>query len=182
MELLNFFVKLVKLYDPDILLGWEIQGFSLGLLAERAASLGISLLKQLSRTYMKDEEALSVQQAVQGNSEKVLFGGVHHEVLGGHDTVIDDEWGRTQGSGIYVGGRTVLNLWRIMRGEVKLGIYSLEAVAEIVLRRRVPRVPWRTLTDWFRSGSGKQRYRCLEYFIDRAKLNLQILDQLDLVS
>eukprot|EP00249_Psilotum_nudum_P031202 c44878_g1_i1 orf=89-247(+) len=44
------FIFLVRLYDPDILVGWEIQGFSFGLLAERSANLGIGLLKQISRT------------------------------------------------------------------------------------------------------------------------------------
>jgi DNA polymerase zeta len=51
--------------------------------------------------------------------------------------IIEDEWGRTHASGIHIVGRVVLNLWRLMRGEVKLNIYSLEAVADAVLRRKV---------------------------------------------
>lgn len=53
--------------------------------------------------------------------------------------IIEDEWGRTHASGIHVVGRVVLNLWRLMRGEIKLHIYSLEAVADAVLRRKVRR-------------------------------------------
>ncbi|CAM6089940.1 unnamed protein product [Calypogeia fissa] len=182
--LLNCFARLVRQCDPDMLIGWEIQGHSLGLLAERAANLGIGLLKQLSRlppaSTSSSTEAGEKDPALEDVSN--LFGKLPLETKGGDEPIIDDEWGRTQGSGLYVGGRIVLNLWRIMRGEVKLGIYTLEAVAEAVLRRRVPRIPWRTLTRWFLDGSGGGRFGCLEYFIDRARLNFQIMDQLDLIN
>ena len=101
------------------------------------------------------------------------------ETLGLGESIVDDEWGRTQGSGIHVGGRIVLNLWRIMRGEVKLSIYSLEAVAEAVLRKRVPRFSWRQLAAWF--GGGAARWRCVQHYRDRAQLNLRIMEQMDLV-
>lgn len=48
----------------------------------------------------------------------------------------DDQWGRDQGSGIYVGGRLVLNLWRILRSEVNLQSHAFEASAAAVLRKR----------------------------------------------
>ncbi|URD83624.1 DNA polymerase [Musa troglodytarum] len=57
--------------------------------------------------------------------------------------VVQDEWGRTHSSGIHVGGRIVLNVWRLMRSEVKLNIYSIEAVAEEVLRRKIPSIPYK---------------------------------------
>lgn len=37
-----------------------------------------------------------------------------------------DEWGKTHGSGIWLTGRTVLNMWRIMRSELKLCSYTLQ--------------------------------------------------------
>ncbi|CAM9334558.1 unnamed protein product, partial [Choristocarpus tenellus] len=37
-----------------------------------------------------------------------------------------DEWGKTHGSGIWLTGRTVLNLWRHMRAELKLCSYTLQ--------------------------------------------------------
>lgn len=179
-----------------MLVGWEIQGSSLGLLAERAANLGFGLLRELSRTPPKaqthslkvdtegdvkpdtnsDEDHPKVQEL-----RNSVFGDMVPLETGVQDSVITDEWGRTNGSGLFVGGRIILNLWRIMRGEVKLGIYTLEAVAEAVLRKRVPRIPWRTLTRWFARGPAQGRYRCIKYFMNRAKLNFEIMDQLDLV-
>lgn len=49
-----------------------------------------------------------------------------------------DEWGVSHGSGIWMSGRIVLNLWRIMRSEAKLGIYTFENVVHHVLKRRIP--------------------------------------------
>lgn len=57
--------------------------------------------------------------------------------IGVIDGVIIDEWGWINGSGFFVGGWIVLNLWRIMCGEVKLGIYIFEVVVEVVFWRRV---------------------------------------------
>lgn len=38
----------------------------------------------------------------------------------------NDEWGKTHGSGIWITGRTVLNIWRLMRSELKLCSYTLQ--------------------------------------------------------
>lgn len=172
-------------------MGWEVQGCSLGLLAERAANLGVGLLKELSRTPPK-AQAQSFKTEADANPDgdgkakaqelrNSVFSDMAPLEAGVQDSVISDEWGRTNGSGLFIGGRIVLNLWRIMRGEVKLGIYTLEAVAEAVLRRRVPRIPCRTLTRWFARGPTQGRHRCISFYIDRAKLNFEIMDQLDLV-
>uniref|UniRef100_A0A7I4D3U3 DNA polymerase zeta catalytic subunit n=1 Tax=Physcomitrium patens TaxID=3218 RepID=A0A7I4D3U3_PHYPA len=195
--LLKCFVRLVRSCDPDMLVGWEIQGYSLGLLAERAANLGFGLLKELSRippkaqphssNGVKEGDSNTHSNSADGQPKfqelkNSVFGDMIPLETGAADSVITDEWGRTNGSGLFVGGRIILNLWRIMRGEVKLGVYTLEAVAEAVLRRRVPRIPWRILTRWFARGPARGRCRCIKYFIDRAKLNFEIIDQLDLLN
>lgn len=180
-HLLLHFIKIISKSDPDILVGWDVQGGSIGFLAERASYLGIGLLNLISRT--------PTENKIVGNSEHLNEGeleNVHPDSLmtdSGlvEETVIEDEWGRTHASGVHVGGRIVLNLWRVMRCEVKLNLYTLEAVAEAVLRKKTPSIQHRILTKWFASGSGCARYRCIEYLIKRTKLNLQIMDQLDLV-
>nr|XP_016515146.1 PREDICTED: DNA polymerase zeta catalytic subunit-like isoform X1 [Nicotiana tabacum] len=175
------FIKMINSFDPDILMGWDIQGGSLGFLAERAAYLGIGLLNNISRTpsegniVSRDSEGGKLSDVF---SEAVATDPMFHE----DSAIIDDEWGRTHASGVHVGGRIVLNIWRLMRGEVKLNLYTLEAVAEAVLRRKVPYIPTKVLTNWFLSGPGRARYRCIEYVLERAKLNLHIMNQLDVVN
>ncbi|XP_017700432.1 DNA polymerase zeta catalytic subunit isoform X2 [Phoenix dactylifera] len=178
--LLNHFVKIISSIDPDVLMGWEIQGGSLGFLAERAAHLGISLLKNISRTPAYEMKK-SIRNSANPESCNVLpETSVADTVL--EDAIIEDEWGRTHASGIHVGGRIVLNIWRLMRAEVKLNMYAVEAVSEEVLRRKIPSIPCRVLNKWFSSGPGRARYRCIEYVMERAKLNLQIMNQLDMIN
>ncbi|KAK1386104.1 DNA polymerase [Heracleum sosnowskyi] len=182
-ELFNHFIKLIHSYDPDIIMGWDIQGGSLGYLAERAAQIGIGLLNKISRTVSQTTELgqdsdVHVESVV---TDALLESSVTDpSVL--DDAIIEDEWGRTHASGIHVSGRIILNCWRLVRSEVKLNMYTAEAVAEEVLRRKIPFIPCKELTKWFASGPGRARYRCIEYVIDKAKLNIQIMTQLDMIN
>ncbi|XP_058193390.1 DNA polymerase zeta catalytic subunit isoform X2 [Rhododendron vialii] len=182
-KLFSHFMNIIRSIDPDILMGWDIQGSSLGYLAERAMHLGISLLIGISRT--PTETKVAARES--GVSDTGMLDNLLPEPLVSDsiqlgDLIIDDEWGRTHASGVHVGGRVVLNVWRLMRGELKLNMYTVEAVAEAVLRRRVPYIQCKLLARWFSSGPGRARYRCIEYVVDRAKLNLEIMNQLDMIN
>src|SRR5271163_4020463 len=48
----------------------------------------------------------------------------------------NDRWGFTQASAIRVTGRHMINIWRAMRGELKLTQYTLENVTFHLLHRR----------------------------------------------
>lgn len=181
-HLLIHFAKIVSKFDPDILVGWDVQGASLGYLAERASYLGIGLLNMISRVpsdnkvFSGDSELIDEGIAENAPTEPLMLDSVQTR-----DAIIEDEWGRTHASGLHVGGRIVLNVWRLVRGEVKHNMYTVEAVAEVVLRRKIPSFEPKVLTKWFSSGPGRARYRCLEYMIERVKLNVEIINQLDLV-
>eukprot|EP00854_Cymbomonas_tetramitiformis_P006039 gene6039-7257_t len=94
-----------------------------------------------------------------------------------------DEYGESHASGIHLAGRVVLNLWRLLRSEVKLGIYTFENCVAAVLRHRVPHVPAHRLARWFTGAAGSGgRARCVEYLTRRAQINLQLVDHLDLLN
>ncbi|KAF0907731.1 hypothetical protein E2562_020477 [Oryza meyeriana var. granulata] len=177
-ELLNHLSNAICSIDPDIIVGWEIQLGSLGFLAQRAAHLGIGLLKRISRTPPHQMKHPPMNPVDESSQELPGASSV--------DDVIDDasenNWIHTHASGIHVDGRIILNLWRLMRAEVKLNNYSLEAVVDEVLRRKVPLVPTKILNRWFATGPGRGRYRCIEYVNNRSSLNLEMLNQLDLVN
>jgi DNA polymerase zeta len=65
---------------------------------------------------------------------------------------------------------------------VKLPIYTFESCAAAVLKRRMPKISARTLATWFRSGPGRDRWRCVDYFVRRAVANHWMVDQLDLIK
>ena len=177
-DLLNNLISAICSIDPDILVGWEIQLGSLGFLAERAAYLGIGLLKRISRTPPRELNHPPKVQ-VDDSSQVLAEASSAEDVI---DDVSENDWSHTHVSGIHVGGRIVLNLWRLMRAEVKLNNYSLEAVADEVLRRKIPLIPNRILNRWFATGPGRGRHRCIEYISNRARINLEIMNQLDLVN
>ncbi|OMO99194.1 hypothetical protein COLO4_13444 [Corchorus olitorius] len=157
-HLFGHFTKILCSLDPDVVMGWDIQGSSLGFLAERAAYLGIGLLNKISRipseTKIKPEETNVSENSLE---DEMLPKPLNADSVGMEDAIIEDEWGRTHASGVHVGGRIVLNVWRLMRGEVKLNMYTVEAVAESVLRRKIPSIPYKVLTKWFSSGPAQAR-------------------------
>ena len=83
---------IIRKWDPDILIGYEVQMFSWGFLLERALTFEIDLCSRLAR--------------VQGSSS---------------DSNMDaekDRWGAAHTSEIKIAGRIILNVWRLMRHEV----------------------------------------------------------------
>lgn len=162
-ELLRGFINTVRSFDPDVIAGFEIQGSSLGYLAERAAVLNIGLLREISRDERRP-----------GAAERQ-----------------DDEYGRLHASGIHVTGRIVINLWRTLRGELKLQSYTLESCAHAVLRRRLPCFPAKTLARWARGGDSAigpgvgiahQRWRAIRHATSRSNITARMMEQLDLVA
>lgn len=164
-------------------MGWDVQGGSLGYLAERASHLSINLLDSISRTPSETKmPATDSENMKKGLLDDVTLDSVLGDSIMTDDPIIEDEWGRTHASGIHVNGRIILNIWRLMRGEVKLNMYTIEAVADTVLRQKIPYIHNKVLTRWFSSGPGHARYRCIKYMKERTKLNLEIMIQLDIVS
>ncbi|XP_050394966.2 DNA polymerase zeta catalytic subunit [Patella vulgata] len=155
-ELLEEFIQLTHKWDPDILVGYEIQMLSLGYILQRAAQLSLNICPKLSR----------LPDCKEGNrfsAEK-------------------DKWGADHNSEIHIAGRIVLNLWRILRHEVTLNIYDFENVAHHVLHQRIPLYSFRSLTTWFNHRTHLYRWRVIDHYTIRVKAILQIIDQLDLIG
>ncbi|XP_071479193.1 DNA polymerase zeta catalytic subunit-like [Diadema antillarum] len=150
------FVKLVRRHDPDILAGFEIQQLSWGYLFQRAAFLEVQLCQQISR--LPDDPRES------------------------HFSADKDAYGADHMSEITIAGRIVLNLWRIIRHEVNLNIYTFENVAYHVLHQRLPLYTFRTLTDWFDHNTACYRWRTIEYYATRVRGNMRLIQQLDLIG
>ncbi|CAN0914193.1 DNA polymerase zeta catalytic subunit [Linum grandiflorum] len=180
--LFKHIITLVRSFDPDVLIGWDIQSGSVGFLAERAGHLGLGLLRNISRTPFQTEKDTDTEAANESLPETSLLESLAAGTELVEDAIIEDEWGRTHASGVHVTGRIVLNVWRLVRSEVKLNLYTIEAVSEAVLRRKTPSIPYKVLTRWFASGVGRGRYRCIEFLVQRVNLNLEIVDQLDMVN
>ncbi|XP_059153946.1 uncharacterized protein LOC131939568 isoform X2 [Physella acuta] len=156
LDLIQTFSQLVLRWDPDILVGYEIQMLSWGYLLHRAAHLNIDLCSQIAR--IPDEK------------DKNTFDAE------------TNEWGAAYTSEIQVAGRIVLNMWRVIKHEVALNVYTFENVVYHVLHRRIPLYSFRSLTRWYTSKTYLQRWRVFEHYVRRVKGLLEVIDQLDLIG
>ncbi|XP_023286279.1 DNA polymerase zeta catalytic subunit isoform X1 [Seriola lalandi dorsalis] len=149
-------ISIMRRFDPDILLGYEVQMRSWGYLLQRAAVLGVDLCQQLSR--------------VPGDSRENRFGA---------DT---DEYGADTMTEIHVVGRVIINLWRVMKTEVTLNNYSFENVAFHVLHQRFPLYSPRTLSDWFDHSTNLYRWKTVDHYVSRVCGTMQLLQQHDIIG
>lgn len=90
-----------------------------------------------------------------------------------------DTWGARKASGLKIVGRHVLNLWRMIRGEVALLKYTLENVVYHVLHERIAFYTHENLTEMC-LGSFQDRKLLLEYKISRTNYNLRLLSTLEI--
>lgn len=64
----------------------------------------------------------------------------------------DDAYGRLHASGLHVTGRIVLNVWRLLRTDLKLNNYTLHNCAAAVLKQRLPCIGQTQLHAWWLQG------------------------------
>lgn len=152
LDLFNALIDLVRLFDPEIIVGYEIHSSSWGYLVERAA------------THFNYDLTVEI-------------GRVNSFSTGSRD----DRWGATQYSSLRFTGRHTLNIWRLMRGELALNVYSYENVVFHLLRRRVPKFDFQTITQWYTSNIPHQRERALLYWVERVETDLELIESSEMV-
>ncbi|KAJ4499668.1 hypothetical protein C8R41DRAFT_33836 [Lentinula lateritia] len=138
--------------DPDIITGWDVQNSSWGYLAARARSFGLELEELLARAPPRYSSNNNIQ------------------------------WDARHTTTFKVAGRHVFNLWRIMRSEQTLNIYTFENVAFHVLGRRVPKYGPLILNKWYQSKFPAGAATLARYFARRASLNVEILNRSEVVT
>lgn len=155
-ELFQQLISIVRKWDPDILVGYEIQMASWGYLIERAGTLNLNLTSKLSRLLYTNESRL--QQVEQ-------------------DPTVTDQTADLDR--LNIPGRIVLNLWRLLRKEVNLNVYTFENVYFHLLHKRTPLYAFHDLTSWFTSGKGREAV--VRYYATRVVGSVQFLEKFDLI-
>ncbi|KAF7138159.1 hypothetical protein RHSIM_Rhsim07G0183900 [Rhododendron simsii] len=141
-KLFSHFMNIIRSIDPDILMGWDIQGSSLGYLAERAMHLGISLLYGILRT--PTETKVAARES--GVSDTGMLDNLLPEPLVSDsiqlgDLIIDDKWGRTHASGLPVGGYSGLKTLTLTNQTIRLGSFEVLVYSEVASRPAMECLP-----------------------------------------
>jgi DNA polymerase zeta len=121
LDLLNGLVDVVVDLDPDILVGWDVQSLSWGYLIHRGKIWGMPT-NFSEHTPFHRFTGLDLPSLLSRVSQTLQ-----------RPSLI---WESRNSSTVKVVGRHVLNLWRLMRTEITLSVYTFENVAFHTLRRR----------------------------------------------
>ncbi|OQR73804.1 DNA polymerase zeta catalytic subunit-like [Tropilaelaps mercedesae] len=165
LNLLVKFAEQLAKWDPDIILGYETDTLSWGFLIDRCLALQMNpklLLSRVAAEVSTDESTHSRWRAselppdVKFESEKERY---------------FESWEYR------LTGRVLLNVWRILRKEVALTGYSFENVYFHILHRRVAKVAWATLKEWYEDEFLISR--CLSYYVKRCVGCLEMLGRLE---
>ncbi|KAM7346127.1 DNA polymerase zeta catalytic subunit [Cochliomyia hominivorax] len=153
VEALEALLGLCSRWDPDIFAGYEIEMSSWGFVIERAKYLCLNIAPMLSRVPTQ-----KVREFVDEDRESF--------------TDLDVE--------MKLCGRILLDVWRLLRSEIALTSYTFENVMYHIMHKRCPWHSYRDLTEWFASPCS--RWIVIEYYLERVRGTLSLLDQLDLIG
>ena len=95
-EHIDKIVFLCPRHDPDILVGWQIETLSWGYLIQRAAHISLDLYGPLSRVLDNDRKQAAPQNKSDDSEDNM--------------------------DNIRIPGRIVLDLWRVIKSEVRVMI------------------------------------------------------------
>lgn len=154
LDLIKTLVDVVKLYDPDILSGYEVSSSSWGYVIERG-----------KKKYEYD-----------------LCGMLARIQITNKNIIGENPWALNHTSAITITGRHMFNIWRILRNEVSLTSYSLENVVYHTIHHRLSFYKHKTLTQWFKSVSATECSYTIKYYFDRVFYTIKIINTQELIS
>lgn len=244
LQLIESLLETVHCYDPEVLIGFEIETSSWGYLIARAGQLGIDCAKAFSRlsstalieeemqfekrwqrlqtvhpqpnqstasstsssflrsdagiksnNYLRRpvdsnlvEKPQKVWQKIDEFKRNLENGGESQAPASQNDGQLERDienfFSLSYVSPCYMNftGRIMLNLWRLMRKEVALTSYTYESLCLHVLARRVPHYSSRQLNQWFTSADSRNRWRVIDYFLSRARTNIELINKADVIG
>lgn len=152
-DLLNSLIILIRHYDPDILIGWEIEFLSWGYIFHRASHIGLNnFMSQISRI----SNAIPISKG---------------------QTFDKDNFSDTQ-----IPGRIIFDVWRVMRHEIALLNYTFENVMYNVMHERISCPTFQMLTEWWNHENMTMQWRVISHYIIRVVGTLRILIHLDIIG
>ena len=196
-SLLVSLIHLVRRFDPDILTSWEIQKAGIGYCCERwerryrdstAPGDGGGGYPHQAR-FGGDGRTVPVIDVTEGPFCRLLSRSPTHR---GNSERGDDTYGWNTNSGIVVPGRIVLNLWRLMHGEVRLQSYTLQNVCAAVLKVVLPNIKMSTMFEWYlsqsttspssESGGMGNFWYLARHMIRECSVMMRIVNTLDIIN
>lgn len=148
-DLFDALVDIVLIFDPDLLSGFEVHSSSWGYIIERC--------RQAHRFEIADEIS-RVNSSVK--------------------TKLRDQWGYSHASSIVISGRHMINVWRAVKDDLALTKYTIENIAYVAFRQRLPHFSFQSLSEMWRNNHNLSSAKTvLSYWVDRVELNIRLLQK-----
>ncbi|XP_074872198.1 DNA polymerase delta catalytic subunit isoform X2 [Carettochelys insculpta] len=151
-ELLKAWAEFMRIVDPDIVTGYNIQNFDLPYLLQRAQGLKVSTFPFLGR--------------VVGRKSVIRDSSFQSKQMGRRENKVINTEGRVQ-----------FDLLQVLLREFKLRSYTLNAVSFHFLQEQKEDVQHSIITD-LQNGSAQTRRRLAVYCLKDAYLPLRLLEKL----
>ncbi|XP_060111444.1 DNA polymerase delta catalytic subunit [Heteronotia binoei] len=151
-ELLKAWAEFIRVVDPDIITGYNIQNFDLPYLINRAQTLKVSTFPFLGR--------IPARKSVIRDS-----------------SFQSKQMGRRENKVINIEGRIQFDLLQVLLRDYKLRSYTLNAVSYHFLQEQKEDVQHSIITD-LQNGSDQSRRRLAVYCLKDAYLPLRLLEKL----
>lgn len=152
IEMLESWSRFVRLTDPDIITGYNINNFDLPYLLNRANALKSSTFPFLTR--VKDARSVIKEAVLQSK-----------------------QMGRRENKSINIDGRCQFDLLMVLLRDYKLRSYTLNAVSYHFLQEQKEDVHHSIISD-LQEGNPQTRRRLAVYCLKDALLPLRLLDKL----
>lgn len=151
-ELLKSWAEFVRIVDPDIITGYNIQNFDMPYLINRAQALKVSMFPYLGR--IRSMKSVIRDSAFQSK-----------------------QMGRRENKVINTEGRVQFDLLQVLLRDYKLRSYTLNAVSYHFLQEQKEDVQHSIITD-LQNGNEQTRRRLAVYCLKDAYLPLRLLEKL----
>lgn len=178
------FIELFNKFDPDIIVGYETEMLSISYVIRRAEFLGIPIRSLISRNNTTDLANNYTEQHIREILRKKINEGLFKKSASAPITdhmeikYLEQKFGKVS----KITGRILMNLWRLLEGELKLINYKLENVVFHFLKIREASFKQSFLLKLYESNEINKVLFILNYYMKRAKYNLILLDDLDIIS
>lgn len=181
-ELIQRLVDVVQGEDPDMLVGYEVQRLSWGYVKARCHTLGIPFIDHMSRLHIPKQSPHRTHEGSKSDDKKKdsnTIDTVFRAPSGGRSRSSRAAlWAQKKTAGFAIAGRIVLNVWQLLRSELRLRHYGIETVALRVLGRPHPVWSPRSL----RRVLDADPPRAARALVARLAVVSDVVDRLDLVS
>lgn len=184
--MINRLLKLVNELDPDILVGWDLERSSFGIISSRMVDLNLgkfsdrlSRYKSRSKNAEKHQSNLSHPSSQEnikssGNDFRASASPVNNVVQKKINKSVLWSVNRAFGA-LRVPGRLSINCWRMMRSELGLSHHDYDHVYSHVFGVHVPLFESKVLNKWFDRTLPGKCGKISSYFFQKCRGNLDLL-------